>query len=107
MSALELSSNLGGTKSPVSILLPSLHVTPVIAAGCNITHTLHSLMVFYHCRVNRLYGQKVRLGQNEAIMLQGTEKRMICYVESSYKLPATTTPISRKDVTLPENFINT
>lgn len=39
MSALELSSNLGGTKSPVSVSLPSVHVTSVIAAGCNITHT--------------------------------------------------------------------
>lgn len=41
MSALELSSNLGDThrkKSPVSVLLASVHVTSIIAAGCNITH---------------------------------------------------------------------
>lgn len=39
MSALELSSNLVHVESLVLVLLPSLRVTSVIAAGCNIAHT--------------------------------------------------------------------
>lgn len=72
MSALELSTNLGDTKSSVSVLHASVHFTSVIAAGCNITHTPYHSCAFItsECIDNMGTGE---MSTEQATILQDKE----------------------------------
>lgn len=76
MSALELSTNLGDTKSSVSVLHASVPVTSVIAAGCDIAHTPYHSCAFItsECIDNMGTGE---MRTEQATILQ--DKEMHCF----------------------------
>lgn len=85
MSAPEPSSNLGGTKSLVSVSLPSVRVTSVIAAGCNITHTPFSRGLFSPRSVSTVQVKGLNKVTTRAIILQdGPECYQLPVTELTY-----------------------